>query len=64
MAAACPLGIEPGFFEPYFSTKDSGMGLGLAIVNNIVADHNGYVKIADNQPRGTVITIELPIRTA
>ena len=61
-------GLPPGdrarFFEPYFSTKDSGMGLGLAIVNNIVADHNGYVKIADNQPRGTVITIELPIRTA
>ncbi|MEE8449275.1 MAG: ATP-binding protein [Thermodesulfobacteriota bacterium] len=61
-------GLPPGdrarLFEPYFSTKDSGMGLGLAIVNNIVADHNGYVKIADNQPRGTVITIELPIRTA
>lgn len=59
-----PSGDRARLFEPYFSTKDSGTGLGLAIVNNIVADHNGYVKIADNQPRGTIVTIEFPIRTA
>ena len=48
-------------FEPYFSTKKSGTGLGLAIVNNIVSDHNGYIRVKDNKPQGTRFTIELPI---
>jgi two-component system nitrogen regulation sensor histidine kinase NtrY len=49
-------------FEPYFSTKKSGTGLGLAIVNNIVSDHNGYIRVKDNMPKGTRFTIELPVR--
>ena len=49
-------------FEPYFSTKKSGTGLGLAIVNNIVADHNGYIRVRDNEPRGTRFIIELPVK--
>jgi two-component system nitrogen regulation sensor histidine kinase NtrY len=49
-------------FEPYFSTKKSGTGLGLAIVNNIISDHNGYIRVKDNEPRGTRFTIELPAR--
>ena len=50
-------------FEPYFSTKRRGTGLGLAIVNRIVQDHNGYIRIRDNEPRGTVVSIELPLGT-
>ena len=49
-------------FEPYYSTKKSGTGLGLTIVNAIIADHNGYIRVRDNQPRGTTFLIELPIR--
>ena len=49
-------------FEPYFSTRRSGTGLGLTIVNAIIADHNGYIRVRDNQPRGTTFQIELPIR--
>lgn len=49
-------------FEPYFSTKKAGMGLGLAIVNNIIADHNGFIRVRDNLPRGTRFIIELPIK--
>ena len=49
-------------FEPYYSTKKSGTGLGLTIVNAIVADHNGYIRVRDNNPRGTIFLIELPIR--
>lgn len=49
-------------FEPYFSTKRGGTGLGLAIVNNIIADHNGYIRVKDNDPRGTRFIIELPVR--
>ena len=47
-------------FEPYFSTKKSGMGLGLAIVNSIISDHNGLIRVQDNQPRGAKFIIELP----
>jgi two-component system nitrogen regulation sensor histidine kinase NtrY len=49
-------------FEPYYSTKKTGTGLGLTIVNAIVADHNGYIRVRDNKPRGTTFLIELPIR--
>ncbi|MBI5599818.1 MAG: HAMP domain-containing protein [Deltaproteobacteria bacterium] len=49
-------------FEPYFSTKKSGTGLGLAIVNNIISDHNGYIRVKDNYPGGTRFVIELPVK--
>ncbi|MDF1590886.1 MAG: ATP-binding protein [Desulfobacterales bacterium] len=47
-------------FEPYFSTKKAGMGLGLTIVSSIIADHNGRIRVEDNQPRGARFIIELP----
>jgi two-component system nitrogen regulation sensor histidine kinase NtrY len=47
-------------FEPYISTKKAGMGLGLTIVSTIIADHNGMIRIQNNQPRGAKIVIELP----
>jgi two-component system nitrogen regulation sensor histidine kinase NtrY len=48
-------------FEPNFSTKKSGMGLGLTIVNTIIADHNGYISVHDNVPHGAKFVIELPV---
>ncbi len=50
-------------FEPYFSTKKSGTGLGLAIVSTIVSDHSGYVRVQDNDPKGTIFVIELPLHS-
>jgi nitrogen fixation/metabolism regulation signal transduction histidine kinase len=47
-------------FLPYFSTKNRGTGLGLAIVNHIVAEHNGTIRVEDNQPVGARFTVELP----
>jgi len=49
-------------FEPYFSTKKSGTGLGLAIVNRIISEHNGFIRVEDNEPKGTKFIIELPVR--
>jgi two-component system nitrogen regulation sensor histidine kinase NtrY len=49
-------------FEPYFSTGKSGTGLGLTIVNAIISDHNGYIRVRDNKPKGTTFLIELPVR--
>jgi two-component system nitrogen regulation sensor histidine kinase NtrY len=48
-------------FEPYFSTKKTGTGLGLAIASTIVADHDGYIRIRDNEPTGARFVIELPV---
>ena len=47
-------------FEPYFSTKKSGMGLGLAIVQSIISSHNGVISVQDNKPEGAKFIIELP----
>lgn len=51
-------------FEPYFSTKKTGTGLGLAIVSTIITDHNGYIRVRDNEPAGTLFIVELPANTA
>jgi two-component system nitrogen regulation sensor histidine kinase NtrY len=48
-------------FQPNFSTKKAGMGLGLTIVNTIIADHNGMINVQDNSPRGAKFVIELPV---
>ena len=62
------VGIPPEdrrrIFEPYFSTRSGGTGLGLAIVSRIVADHHGYIRVQDNEPRGTRFIVELPARGA
>ncbi|MBN2538963.1 MAG: HAMP domain-containing protein [Deltaproteobacteria bacterium] len=58
-------GISPEdkkkLFEPYFSTKKTGTGLGLVIVSSIMSDHNGSVTVADNIRGGTIVSIELPV---
>ncbi|MBI3001209.1 MAG: PAS domain S-box protein [Deltaproteobacteria bacterium] len=54
--------VRARIFEPYFSTKKNGTGLGLAIVSAIVADHRGYIRVRQNEPKGTRLIIELPVR--
>ena len=57
-------GIAPDdrdrLFVPYFSTKATGMGLGLPIVHQIVSDHGGTIRVEDNTPHGSRFVIELP----
>jgi signal transduction histidine kinase len=47
-------------FEPYFTTKTSGSGLGLLIVRRIVREHGGELSIESSQGRGVTLTIRLP----
>jgi len=47
-------------FDPYFSTKDSGTGLGLPIAKKIIEEHGGTIQIASEPGAGTTVTIELP----
>ncbi|MDR2076859.1 MAG: HAMP domain-containing protein [Desulfovibrio sp.] len=48
-------------FEPYFSRKKGGTGLGLVIVRSIVTDHGGYIRVLPREGGGTVLVVELPL---
>jgi len=48
-------------FEPYFSTKETGVGLGLALTRKIVEDHGGTVDLESVPDRGTTARIRLPL---
>jgi hypothetical protein len=50
-----------GAFEPYFSTKETGLGLGLALTHKIVADHGGAITLESEPGQGTVARIVLPL---
>ncbi|WP_342348266.1 ATP-binding protein [uncultured Nitrospira sp.] len=47
-------------FEPYFTTKRSGTGLGLATVKKVVEEHQGQISIASEPDKGTTVTILMP----
>jgi two-component system, sporulation sensor kinase E len=47
-------------FEPYFTTKSSGTGLGLLIVRRIVREHGGELSIESSEGKGLTLTIRLP----
>jgi two-component system, sporulation sensor kinase E len=47
-------------FQPYFTTKSSGSGLGLLIVRRIVREHGGEIEIESNEGKGMRVTIHLP----
>jgi two-component system, sporulation sensor kinase E len=49
-------------FEPYFTTKSSGTGLGLLIVRRIVREHGGEMAIESSEGRGLTLTLRLPYR--
>lgn len=51
--------VKERLFIPYFSTKGSGRGLGLAIVHRIISEHQGTIKVEDNTPHGTRFILEL-----
>jgi two-component system sporulation sensor kinase A len=48
-------------FEPYFSTKDTGLGLGLALTHKIVADHGGSISLESAPDRGTTARVSIPV---
>jgi two-component system nitrogen regulation sensor histidine kinase NtrY len=58
-------GISPQdrerIFDPYFTRKQGGTGLGLTIVSAIVADHNGFIRVKGNNSGGACFIIELPV---
>jgi signal transduction histidine kinase len=51
---------EKKIFEPFFSTKPTGMGLGLTICQSILVSHGGSLRAFANKPHGTIFEIVLP----
>jgi len=58
-------GIAPDkisrIFEPYFTTKPSGSGLGLLVVRRIVREHGGDLQLESHEGRGTTVRLLLPL---
>jgi len=48
-------------FEPYFTTKDFGSGIGLTMVYKVVKEHMGDISVASQEGKGTTFTITLPV---
>jgi signal transduction histidine kinase len=59
-------GISPEdldkIFQPYFTTKDVGIGLGLAITERIIKEHGGEIQVASIRGTGTTFTVLLPLQ--
>ncbi len=51
-------------FDPYFTTKPKGSGLGLAVSFTIVKKHNGYISVQSVLGKGTTFTVFLPVATS
>ncbi|HBH35056.1 MAG TPA: PAS domain-containing sensor histidine kinase, partial [Gammaproteobacteria bacterium] len=51
-------------FEPFYTTRAKGTGLGLAIVKRILDQHKATISVSDNVPKGSCITVILPVSPA
>ena len=59
-------GIDPRLrtriFEPYYSTRKEGTGLGLAVVSSVVTEHHGFVRVRGNASHGSSFVLEFPLK--
>ena len=56
-----PRDLVSKIFEPYFTTKDNGSGLGLTMVYKVIKEHGGEVRVVSREGEGTIFTILLPV---
>lgn len=55
-----PPEIRPNLFQPYFSTKDRGSGMGLALSEKLISQHGGHIGYRTG-PEGTTFAITIPL---
>ena len=48
-------------FEPFYTSKETGMGLGLSICYDITQNHDGYINVENNPDMGATFTVWLPL---
>ncbi len=60
--AGIPADVQTHIFDPYFSTKKSGTGLGLPLVRRVAEEHGGSVTVQSEAGKGTQFTLRLPLR--
>jgi signal transduction histidine kinase len=53
--------VQEKIFEPYFTTKDTGSGIGLTMVYKIVKEHSGEINVISHEGKGTTVTLSFPI---
>jgi signal transduction histidine kinase len=58
-----PAELQARIFDLYFTTKDEGSGIGLAVVHQIVQLHGGRIRLRSAEGEGTQVTLELPVRS-
>jgi signal transduction histidine kinase len=51
-------------FNPFFTTKDTGTGLGLTIASQIMQAHDGYVKVSSEEDKGSIFSLHFLKREA
>ena len=56
-----PRGVLDKLFDPFFSTKPRGSGLGLSICQTIMQEHGGSIEIASREGRGTTVLLDFPV---
>jgi PAS domain S-box-containing protein len=59
--AGIPEGIMDNIFEPYFTTKEFGSGLGLTLVYKIVKEHLGEIQVTSKEGKGTTFTLSFAV---
>ena len=57
-----PPAVVTRIFEPYFTTKVGGTGLGMVFVRQIIDEHRGTISLESEVGQGTIVTIRLPLR--
>jgi signal transduction histidine kinase len=55
-----PAEMRSRIFVPYFTTKSTGTGLGLAMVRQIIENHRGTISFESEEDKGTTFIIDLP----
>jgi len=56
-----PRQIQKRIFEPYFTTRADGTGLGLSVVERIIREHQGRIRLDSEPGQGTCVTLDLPL---
>ena len=55
-----PKAVQPRIFEPFYTTKSNGTGLGLSLTKQIITEHGGSIALEQSSPGGTILSIRIP----